>query len=308
MLDAPHGRAKYIGSKGQSNLPTYCGGFIFANNTMEYSNDIQLALDRTVASLKLKRYSPATQRTYLGCLRRFLNAYPDINMSDTQHVENFLLSLQQQGTSAQTSNIYLHAIKFYYQTVLQLTCNLHIPYAKRPTRLPVTLTRAEINRVLLQITNKKHHTMIALAYGAGLRVSELINLCAGSVDFDQNLLYVYQGKGQKDRITLLPVSLLETLRTHAHGKAPDDPLFVSERGGRLTTRTLQIVFERACKKAGVTKAATFHSLRHSFATHLLERGTDIRHIQHLLGHNNIRTTQRYTHVTTSFLQGIASPL
>ena len=269
---------------------------------------IQQALNHTNDLLLLKQYSPATRRSYLGCLRRYLQHDPDTHEPNQEHIKQFLLALHRKQASAQTCNSYLHAIKFYYQDVLHVACKINLPYAKRPSRLPVTLSRSEIEQILKCVQNMKHKTMIALAYGAGLRISELTDLRAGSIDFSRNVLFVFQGKGCKDRVTLLPESLIATLTSFTAGKAADDYLFESQRGGRLSSRTLQIVFERACKQVGITSLATFHSLRHSFATHLLEKGTDIRHIQHLLGHANIRTTQRYTHVTTTFLQSIASPL
>ncbi|MCR4314457.1 MAG: tyrosine-type recombinase/integrase [Candidatus Uhrbacteria bacterium] len=264
------------------------------------------AMERT---LTLRNYSRATKKSYLGCLRRFLKAHPEqINQPNKTSIENFLLALFDGGSSAQTVQSYLHAIQFYYREVIDIHIDLHIKTPKRPTRLPVTLSRAEIERVLQSITNEKHRTMIALAYGAGLRVSELTDLRAGSVNFEEGILCVYQGKGNKDRITLLPDILVSELKKRVEGKCHDDYLFESERGGRLSTRSIQKVFERAIKTAGIKKPATFHSLRHSFATHILEQGTDLRFIQKLLGHANIRTTQRYTHVSTASLRAIPSPL
>lgn len=203
---------------------------------------------------------------------------------------------------------YLHAIQFFYREVVGVNLDLRIKTPKRPTRLPVTLSRAEIERVLQSIANEKHRTMVALAYGAGLRVSELTDLRIGSVSFEEGILYVYQGKGNKDRITLLPDAIIPELKNRVVGKCHDDYLFESERGGRLSTRSIQLVFERALKNAKIKKPATFHSLRHSFATHILEQGTDLRFIQKLLGHSNIRTTQQYTHVSTASLRAIPSPL
>ncbi|PIR47662.1 integrase [Candidatus Uhrbacteria bacterium CG10_big_fil_rev_8_21_14_0_10_50_16] len=275
---------------------------------MNTQTSIQNALNQAHDLLYLKQYSSATRRSYLGCLRRFLQQYPDTQSPNTEHIKQFLLALHKNARAAQTCNSYLHAIKFYYQDVLHIACPIHLPYAKRPTRLPVTISHDNIEKMLASLQNNKHKVMIALAYGAGLRVSELTNLRAGSVDFSRGVLLVFQGKGRKDRITLLPKSLIPALASFTAGKAEDDYLFESQRGGRLSSRTLQIVFEHACQQVNITPSATFHSLRHSFATHLLENGTDIRHIQHLLGHTNIRTTQRYTHVATTFLQSIASPL
>lgn len=263
-------------------------------------------MDRT---LTLRNYSRATKKSYIGCLRRFLKSHPhEINQPNKKSIEDFLLSLYENGASAQTVQSYLHAIQFFYREVVGTSIDLYIKAPKRPTRLPVTLSRAEIERVLQSITNGKHRTMVALAYGAGLRVSELTDLRAGSVNFEERMLHVYQGKGNKDRITLLPDALIPELKNRVGEKCPDDYLFESERCGRLSTRSIQLVFGRAIKAAGIKKPATFHSLRHSFATHILEQGTDLRFIQKLLGHSNIRTTQRYTHVSSASLRAIRSPL
>lgn len=272
------------------------------------TDDQEKALKRTDEFIRLKNYSSATRRTYIGCLRRFFGDCPDTDRPNEEHIRSFILARQAEGLAAQTSNLYFQAIQFYYHSVLSLPFHVSIPLAKRPSRLPVTLSRCEIDSVLSQIKNRKHATMIALAYGAGLRVSEVVNLRVRSLDFLQKMVCIHQGKGQKDRLTLLPSTLLDTLKTFAQGKDQNDYLFGSERGGKLSSRTAQVVFDRAREKAGVQRGVTFHSLRHSFATHLLERGTDIRHIQRLLGHANIRTTQRYTHVNTAFLRGIQSPL
>lgn len=150
--------------------------------------------------------------------------------------------------------------------------------------------------------------MLALAYGAGLRVSEVINLHVRDLNITELSLVVRSGKGNKDRISILPEKLGNDLQNLMAGKSPDDYLFESERGGKLTTRTAQTVFVRSLKLAGIRKKATFHSLRHSFATHLLENGVDVRYIQQLLGHASITTTQLYTKVTNPALRKIRSPL
>ena len=259
--------------------------------------------------LTLRNYSRATKKSYTGCLKRFLDSRPDeINQPNKKSIEDFLLQLFENGSSAQTVQSYLQAIQFYYREVIGFNVALHITTPKRPARLPVTLSHTEIEQILQNISNDKHRTMVALAYGAGLRVSELTDLRAGSIDFEEGVLRVFQGKGKKDRITLLPEVLIPDLQHRVAGKCPDGYLFESERGGQLSTRSIQKVFERAIKKVGIKKSATFHSLRHSFATHILEQGTDLRFIQKLLGHSNIRTTQRYTHVSTALLRAIQSPL
>ncbi|MFT7184631.1 MAG: integrase/recombinase XerD, partial [Oceanicoccus sp.] len=176
----------------------------------------------------------------------------------------------------------------------------------KPKRLPVVLSRTEVEQILCSTVNEKHKMMIALAYSSGLRVSEVVALKVQDLDFEQALLYVRQGKGGKDRISLLSSNL--DLRKFCRRKALNDYLFESVRGGKLTTRTLQKVFKQACARVELNKKASFHSLRHSFATHLIEKGVNLRYVQELLGHNNIQTTQRYTQVAKCHLKKIESLL
>ncbi|MBI2474866.1 tyrosine-type recombinase/integrase [Candidatus Uhrbacteria bacterium] len=259
--------------------------------------------------LRIKNYSPKTIKSYKGCLARFLKQFPDcLNYSNIECIKTFLLSMRESGLSPQTINVHLQAIQFYFREILHQPFRFTLPYAKRPKRLPVILSRSEIEQILNHISNTKHKTMIALAYGAGLRVSEVVELRSGNVDFPSGVLYIYQSKGKKDRITILPEILRDELQKAVCGKSPNDYLFASERGGRLSERSIQKVFSRALHSTQINKQATFHSLRHSFATHVLEQGTDIRFIQKLLGHANIRTTQIYTHVSTASISAIKSPL
>lgn len=277
-------------------------------NTRFFSNK-GAALKELDQTLVLRNYSRATRKSYNGCVNRFLTRFTDnLNHPKTQNIESFLCDLYERGSSAQTVQSYLQAIQFFYREVVSIGIQIKMKCPKRPKRIPVVLSHLEIERIIQQVQNTKHRTMIALAYGAGLRVSELTNLRARSLNFEESLIYVYQGKGQKDRITLLPESLIFELKKFAAGKNPSDYLFESERGGRLSTRSIQLVFSRAMRAVGIIKPATFHSLRHSFATHILEQGIDIRFLQQLLGHANIRTTQHYTHVSTASIRKIKSPL
>ncbi len=271
--------------------------------------DIESTMAETDKIMSLRNFSPATRKSYLGCSRRFFQAHPNqLIQPDPYVIEQFLYSLVETGSSSQTIQSYLHAIRFYCREVLGVDIHVRIKHFKRVSRLPVTLSHVEIERILSVVLNPKHRAMIALAYGAGLRVSEVVQLRVGDVDFDDYIVYIYQGKGKKDLVSILPEALRVDLGKAVAGKAPDDFLFASERGGRLSSRSIQIVFSRALRKAGIQKPATFHSLRHSFATHVLEQGTDLRIIQKLLGHANIRTTQRYTHVSTASIRAIKSPL
>ncbi|TET62514.1 hypothetical protein E3J49_08080 [Candidatus Bathyarchaeota archaeon] len=154
----------------------------------------------------------------------------------------------------------------------------------------------------------KHRLLLSLAYGAGLRVSQVVNLKIGDTDIQELIIHIKETKGKKDRITVFPEKLTINIQSIIAGKDKNGFVFASERDGKLTTRTAQKVFENSLKKAGINKEATFHSLRRSFAAHLLENGVDIRYVQELLGHQNIETTQTYTQVTNPKPKNIKSPL
>lgn len=225
-----------------------------------------------------------------------------------EEIKTFLLEKRAKGCSPQTVNLHLNAIAFFYRHILKNPENLGIKFAKRPHRLPVVLSRDEISRVIEVLANKKHRLMISLAYSAGLRVSEVVNLKVYDVEPENLCLRIRQSKGRRDRITIFSDKLRESLTGYMAGKKPEQYFFESERGGKLTSRTAQKIFKRALKKAGIAKPATFHSLRHSFATHLIEDGVNLRYVQELLGHRNIRTTQIYTQVSAPALLQVKSPL
>lgn len=175
--------------------------------------------------------------------------------------------------------------------------------------MPVVFSREEVKRLLEKVVNLKHRMLLALIYAGGLRVGEVVRLKPENIDSQRMLIRGRQAKGFKDRYTLLPQSILEELRTYWLRYQPKKWLFPGTRLGRhLTERSVQEVFKRAMKSAGIHKPATTHCLRHSFATHLLESGTDLRYIQELLGHSSPKTTQIYTHVTRKDLARIISPL
>ncbi len=281
-----------------------------SNNLYIIRNPMQdILLKKADEELRIRNLSPKTRKSYLGALRIYFSyKQNELDTLDEENIKRFILEKLDTGSASQTVNVYLNAIKFFYREVMGIHTPLHINFAKTPSRLPVVLSRSEIEKIIQSISNTKHRTMISLGYGAGLRVSEVVNIAVCDIDLEQQVLTVSQGKGKKDRITVIPISLLQDLRAFADAKEKRQYLFESERGGKLTTSTLQKVFDRACTAAGIRKNATFHSLRHSFATHLLENGTDIRYVQELLGHSNIRTTQRYTQVTNPALKNIKSPL
>lgn len=268
----------------------------------------QVYLDQLRNELRMRNYSHRTVQAYTSCLKSFLSFINcDVHLFDGQNIKRFILSLYDKNLSAQTINLHINALKFFNQHVLH-SAHLNIPYAKKTRKLPIILSREDIKILISVMCNKKHRLIIMLAYGAGLRVSEITNLRVRNLDFQRSLITVRQGKGSKDRQTLLPHTLRQELLYYVRARNPCDYLFESERGGKLSTRTIQKVFKNALVRSGLDVAVTFHSLRHSFATHLLENGTDMRYVQALLGHSSIKTTQIYTHVTSQNLSQIQSPL
>lgn len=271
---------------------------------------MEVLLDKIENELKLRNFSQRTIKAYLSCLAEYFRYTKSIsNVPDILSIKSYLLAKQAAGQASPTINLHLQAIKYFYHEVAKSAACIDIKFAKTASKLPIVLSREEIAKIFSVLSNKKHSLIIALAYGAGLRVSEVINLRVGDINLAELTIHLKNAKGAKDRITILPQSLQDDLMALTVNKHSVDYLFVSNADGhKLTERTLQLVFSRAVKKAGVKKAATFHSLRHSFATHLLENGTDVRYVQELLGHANIRTTQIYTKVTNPQLKHIKSPL
>lgn len=274
--------------------------------------------------LRIRNYSPKTVKSYTaamdGYFKFFMNRGQDFEKfwgAEEELVKDFLLYKKEQNCSSKTLNVYLSAIKFFYKEILKIPHQLDIKFAKKNRKLPIVLSRCEILDIIRTLQNLKHRLIISLAYGAGLRVSEVTNLKISDLDFNQKMIYIRQAKGNKDRITILPEALIEDLREFIDGRGDNagrgndagrELLFLSQRGGKLSTRTLQKVFHSGLRKAGIVKPASFHSLRHSFATHLIENNVGIRYVQELLGHQNIRTTQLYTKVTAASLAAIKSPL
>lgn len=277
----------------------------FTNSNMYMQDQLNL----TELELKIRNYSQRTINSYIYGLRMYFS-YKDqeLNTLDEGNIKRFLLDCQQKGISAKSRNAFLHAIKYYYSNVVKTDRKIDIQNARTSKPLPVVLMKDEILKIIEATKNIKHKLILSLAYGAGLRVSEVVNLKVSDINFAEMTILIADSKGNKDRISVLPEILINSLKSHTFNKIGESYLFESERGGKLSTRTLQKVFENSLKKANLNKNATFHTLRHSFATHLLENGVDIRYIQELLGHKSIRTTQIYTHVTNPNLKNIKSPL
>lgn len=268
--------------------------------------DYLVDLDR---ELKQRNYSPRTVEIYSNCIKYFLKYINwDISLISRDKIVDFILYLQSKNKAPKTINLYKETIKFFVKEILKKDIIIDIRLSKEPRKLPIVLSREEILKIIENISNRKHKTMILLAYSSGFRVSELINLKVKDIDLGSLSIHIKWAKGQKDRITIFSPKLIEDISYFMSNKNFDDFLFESERWWKLTTRTAQAIFFMWLKKSWINKPATFHSLRHSFATHLLENGTDIRYVQSLLGHANIRTTQIYTQVTNPMLKNIQSPL
>jgi len=259
--------------------------------------------------MQLRNYSPKTIKAYLEVVKD-LYAYVKKPLSEltVPEIKDYLSQKQARGLSSQTIALSANAINYLYKQIYKDKSFERIRQPKRSKKLPLVLSREEIKVIINSLENIKHRTILALAYGAGLRVSEVVAIKVKDLNLEELTLMVRQGKGKKDRLTILPENLRLDLSRLSAGLSADDYIFPSNRGGRLTTATAQKVFYQALAKTGLKKEATFHSLRHSFATHLLENGVDIRYVQELLGHASIRTTQVYTQVTNPRLKNIVSPL
>lgn len=269
---------------------------------------MQSILEETKKLLKLRGYSSKTIKSYLFYISDYLDFSKKKNIKDKNvAIEDFLLFKQIKGNSPQTINLALNSVKFLYKEVLKSKERIDFRCAKKSKKLPVILSKMEIKKIISKIDNSKYCLMVSIGYAGGLRVSEVVNLKVQDVDLEELTIHLKNAKGKKDRITVFSEKLKTDFQNLIAGKKNNDFIFESNRGGKLTTTSLQKVFKKALSKAKIKKPATFHSLRHSFATHLLENGTDVRYVQELLGHANIRTTQIYTQVTNPKLKNIKSP-
>lgn len=270
---------------------------------------LQELLEKIQNELKLRNYSPKTIKSYLLCLNEYFKYIKIVKKNpETATIKKYLLEKQERRQSSQTINLHLQAIKYFYREIMKNPAMIDIKFAKTASKLPVVLSRIEIGKMLDLIKNTKHKLLISLSYGAGLRVSEAINLKIKDINPEELTIHIKGAKGNKDRITIFPEKIKPAVCEILALKDKDCYFFESNRGGKLTQRTAQKIFEKALDDARIEKDATFHSLRHSFATHLLENGVDVRYVQELLGHANIRTTQLYTKITNPALKNIKSPL
>jgi len=270
-----------------------------------------------MAARKLGRHS---QRSHLNSCKRFaafLERSPETATADD--IRRFQLFLVESGASICNRNRIMTGLRFLFRVTLRRhDLAAEIFHLKAPQKVPMVMSQDEIKRLLAMAANIKVRAMLSLAYGCGLRAGEVVRLKAGDIDSAQKIIRIVQAKGRKDRNVMLPADILGLLRLWWKERprhqdrdvaAGERWLFPGRNPGRpLTTRQFARLFQETVKKAGITKPVSLHSLRHSFATHLLERGVDIRVIQALLGHDKLETTARYTRVATGMIAAVDSPL
>jgi len=272
----------------------------------------QKAMKRFLDELALKAYSENTVRTYRSEFHQFLKVLGKTD-ADELTVERlrdyFLYCINDLRLKENSMHSRINAIKFYYEQVLKREKFLfEVPRPKKPEKLPKVIAVEDIRKIFEFTVNLKHNTMLKLSYGMGLRVSEIVNLKVNDIDSKSMQVLIERGKGKKDRYVNLPQSILTQLRHYYQVYKPATYLFEGKFGGKYSVRAVQQVFQHAMARAKVRHVGGIHALRHSFATHLLEAGTDIRFIQELLGHSDIKTTLRYTHVGRQSINQIKSPL
>jgi site-specific recombinase XerD len=277
-------------------------GYIF--NGMTEVNEL-------VRFLNLKSYSSSTIKNYKDAFVNFADHFDDrdLNTISKREVEDYLLYLRNKKLSETTIHGAINAIKFYYEQVLKKQKEFYqLQRPKKPIKNVTVFSENEVTKIISAISNIKHKAMLMIGYAAGLRISEIVNLKIKDIDSERMMLHIRNAKGKKDREVILSETLLLVLREYYKKYSPKDFLFEGQTGTQYSTRSLSLVMQQAKLKAGVKKEGSIHAFRHSFATHLLEGGTDITIIQKLLGHNDIKTTLRYTHVSNVMINKVKSPL
>lgn len=266
---------------------------------------------RLIDDLRIRNYAKRTITTYVSAVARFARHFQQSPQQlHAQHVRQYQLHLLQQHASWSRFNQTVAALRFLYAVTLQRPHIVTmIPYGKKPKTIPAVLSRDEVARLFHAVAKPRYRLLLQTAYAAGLRVSEVVALQITDIDSQRMLLHIRAAKGNKDRLVPLSAFLLEQLRDYWRhyrpkrwlfpGQTPDSPLSIGQ---------VQRIFRQALRAAAITKKASMHTLRHSYATHLLESGTDLATLQKLLGHNQVSTTLRYTHIQEPHLQQVRSPL
>lgn len=273
--------------------------------------DYRTCPEEYLQKLELKRYSNNTVRSYVNCFERFMNAHPDMDLLsiNEEDIRIYLQTFAQSGKSNSFVNQQINSIKFYYEVVKEMPNRFYsIERPRKEHKLPDILSQSEVKSILSNTSNLKHRCILSLLYSSGLRIGELLNLKISDIDSSRMLVKVTQGKGNRDRVTLLSEKVLVELRAYYKEAKPKKWLFESPSGEKYGRTSVGIILRKSAERAGIRKKVHPHMLRHSFATHLLENGTDLRYIQSLLGHRSSKTTEIYTHVATNTFKKIKNPL
>ena len=261
--------------------------------------------------LVLKRYSQHTAKTYSSCFLKFMLFFKHQKLEtiSKEEIKRFLLHLiEKEKVSSSTQNQYINAIKFYYEKVLgQGKMVFSIERPKKTKSLPKVISKNEVTRLIEQIHNLKHRAIVCLIYSSGLRMGEVLSLSLKDIHSKRGVICVRGGKGKKDRISILSPKILSLLREYVTVYRPSTYLFEGTKNKKYSSTSVNKIIQRATKKARIKSNVTAHVLRHSFATHLLEQGTDLRYIQELLGHSSSKTTEIYTHITKKGFENLKSP-
>lgn len=264
-----------------------------------------------IRKLEINKYAKSTAHTYISFFEKFINFYKDMDLNeiDENDIRNYLQKLVHENKSDSVLNQTVNAIKFYYEAVMGMPNRFYsIERPRKTEKLPEVISKEQVKMIIEKANNIKHKCIISLLYSAGLRRNELLNLKLEDIDDKRLVVVVKVAKGNKQRLTLLSLSVLEDLRRYYLEWRPKVYLFEGLKGEKYGASSVVAIVKNAAKSAGLPKKVTPHVLRHSFATHLLEDGVDIRYIQMLLGHSSTKTTERYTHVATKNIINIISPI
>jgi integrase/recombinase XerD len=260
--------------------------------------------------MESKRYSRRSIDTYSGLITTFLQYFNDrspneITIEDiTRFNYDFIIK---EGYSISYQRQMVSALKLFFHQIHRKRLDINqLERPRKERKLPIVFSKEEVRRIISSIKNEKHRVMISLLYAAGLRISELLSLKCTDIDGQRLVIHIHSAKGRKDRIVPLAANLIDVLREYFKRYRPKVYLFEGT-AGRYSASSCRMILKRALERNGISKRGSLHTLRHSYATHLLESGTDIRYIQKLLGHESSRTTEIYTHVSRSQLEGIKSP-
>lgn len=261
--------------------------------------------------LELKQYTLNTAKVYIPMFEKFINHYKEMELIELNenHIREYLLILIKEGRSSSYQNQMLNSIKFYYEIVLGMSNRFYeIERPRKNKTLPTVISKEEVLLMINMTNNIKHKCILGLLYGSGLRRSELLNLKIEDINSKRMVIHLKNAKGNKDRLTLLSKNVLVDLRQYYSKYKPKEFLFEGKFGRKYSESSVAIIVKTARKNANISIKVTPHVLRHCFATHLLEAGTDLRYIQVLLGHNSTKTTEIYTHVAINNIKSIISPL